>query len=105
MAKKQTSLLEAFREFNRCVRLERIREMGQFMPPDELKDEIFLTVDWEDRLKKLLQICGTPGVCKGCKAEIYWLHTRRDAVLPYTKEGLPHFSDCPKASEFRKKKK
>ena len=60
---------------------------------------------WEDRLKKMLVIAGTPGRCKGCDATIYWLSTRRDAVLPYTSEGLPHFADCPQADKFRKKKK
>lgn len=60
---------------------------------------------WQDRLKKMLVIVGTPGRCKGCNLAIYWVSTRRDSVLPYTAEGLPHFADCPKASEFRKKKK
>jgi hypothetical protein len=61
-------------------------------------------IDWEGRLKKLLVIVGRPGRCKGCDTAVYWVATRRDALLPYTAEGLPHFSDCPKAAEFRKKK-
>lgn len=60
--------------------------------------------DWEVRLKKMLVIIGRPGICKGCQANVYWVSTRRDALLPYTVDGLPHFADCPKASKFRKKK-
>lgn len=100
MAKKRMTLGECFNEFYRCVEAERARELGEFFKEGNEVGE----ATWEDRLKKLLQICGKPGVCKGCKAEIYWMATRRDAVLPYTKEGLPHFADCPKASEFRKVK-
>ena len=62
-------------------------------------------IDWKERLKQILVIVGRPSRCKGCDAAIYWVTTRRDSLLPYTAEGLPHFADCPKANEFRKKKK
>ena len=61
-------------------------------------------INWEDRLKRMLVIVGKPGRCKACDLAIYWVTTRRDAMLPYTAEGLPHFAGCPKANEFRKKK-
>jgi len=72
---------------------------------DQITVDFYLRVDWEDRLKKMLVIVGRPGRCKGCDLPIYWVSTRRDALLPYTAEGLPHFADCPKAKQFRKKKK
>lgn len=59
-------------------------------------------INWEDRLKKMLQIIGTPAKCKACDLPIYWVATRRDAWLPYTANGEPHFSDCPEADKLRK---
>jgi len=61
-------------------------------------------IDWEERLKRLLLVTGKPGKCKGCGVAIYWCLTRSATSIPYTLEGIPHFTDCPKADQFRKKK-
>jgi len=73
----------------------------KFIQDFDLKEEV---KKWETRLKRMLVIVGTPGRCKGCDTAIYWVTTRRDAMVPYTAEGLSHFADCPKATQFRKRK-
>jgi hypothetical protein len=47
-----------------------------------------------------------PGVptskCRGCQATIYWVKTLNGKRMPVNADGTSHFSNCPKANEFRK---
>lgn len=47
-------------------------------------------------------------ICKGCKKKIYWAKTKFGKSIPISKlsndEFVTHFSDCPTANYFRKKK-
>lgn len=58
--------------------------------------------DLRKRIGALLSNCGTPGTCKGCGAQIYWLQHRNGRNTPYTPEGLNHFADCPQAKRFKR---
>jgi hypothetical protein len=51
--------------------------------------------------EKLLPVIGEKGECRGCGAEIYWVHTKNMKKMPVTIKGLSHFADCPKADQFR----
>ena len=66
-------------------------------------------IDYQRNVEQMLIVCGDPGRCKACGADIWWMKTRNGKVAPYTKHGVSHFMDCPKAEEFRvygrKKKK
>ena len=45
-------------------------------------------------------------VCRGCGKQIYWAKTENNKNIPLSIVGddfLPHFADCPKANDFRKK--
>jgi hypothetical protein len=46
---------------------------------------------------------GTPGKCRGCGAEIYWVETKSGKNMPVNRDGTSHFATCPKADEFRGK--
>ena len=51
---------------------------------------------------------GKPGVCKGpsCGATIYWKPLREGGPLhPCNADKTSHFSTCPDAKSFRRKKK
>jgi len=43
--------------------------------------------------------------CRACGAEIYWMKTKNDKMMPmnFNEIKQPHWVTCPKASEFRKK--
>lgn len=56
-------------------------------------------------MKKLLQLVGEPGICRGCQAPIYWMRHRMGAAVPYNSAGLNHFIDCPEREQFRKNRK
>jgi hypothetical protein len=45
-----------------------------------------------------------PCECNGCGATIYWIKTAKGRAMPVNPDGTSHFSNCPKANEFRKKK-
>lgn len=61
-------------------------------------------IDYKDHLEKLLMIVGSPGKCKSCGADIWWVTTRKRVPMPVNRLGLSHFSDCPHADAHRKKK-
>lgn len=48
---------------------------------------------------------GDPARCKGCGATIWYIRHANGKHVPYTRDGLNHFADCPKAQRFRKKGK
>lgn len=41
--------------------------------------------------------------CKACGAAIFFVKTPAEKWLPYTADALPHFADCPKADDFRRR--
>ena len=43
-----------------------------------------------------------PTECRGCRAMIYWIKPKEKA-MPVNPDGTSHFSNCPKAAEFRRK--
>jgi len=55
-----------------------------------------------NNFEKLLPVIGEKGECRGCGAEIYWVHTKNMKKMPVTIKGLSHFADCPQAKDFRK---
>lgn len=60
--------------------------------------------DLKKNIIHLLKQVGRTGVCNGCGREIFFVHHENGRWAPYTTSGLPHFIDCPKAKQFRKKK-
>ncbi len=59
-----------------------------------------------DNIERLYKTLGAQsGSCKACDAPIWWVTTKNGKSAPFTAEGLNHFADCPKAEQFRKKKK
>lgn len=52
----------------------------------------------------LLGLVGDRGLCKGCKAEIYWVQHNNGRRAPYGPDGVNHFAVCSQADQFRKKK-
>lgn len=53
----------------------------------------------------LLKNVGDPGVCRGCKAEIWWMvHRATGRITPYNQDGANHFIDCPDRESFRKRR-
>lgn len=53
-------------------------------------------------MKKLLNLAGTPGVCRGCEASVFWVKHLNGANTPYDPSGLNHFVSCPKVNDFKK---
>lgn len=51
----------------------------------------------------LLSQVGDHGICKGCKAEIYWVQHRNGKRAPYDPDGVNHFATCPQAHHFKTK--
>ena len=46
-----------------------------------------------------------PSKCKGCGAAIWWIESvTTGKKMPVNKDGTSHFSNCPKAVEFRRKR-
>ena len=41
--------------------------------------------------------------CNGCGAPIYFIKTFT-SFMPVEPDGTPHWKNCPKAAEFRKRK-
>lgn len=56
----------------------------------------------KEAMAKLLNLVGTPGVCRGCEASVFWVRHLNGANTPYDPSGLNHFVSCPKADNFRK---
>jgi hypothetical protein len=42
--------------------------------------------------------------CKACQAPLYFVRTQRGSVIPYTREGVNHFEDCPDRERFKRDK-
>ena len=58
---------------------------------------------YESNIIKLLRVIGaTEGQCRGCGIDIWWVTHANGKKAPYTKQGLNHFADCPKAKEFKR---
>jgi len=55
----------------------------------------------EVKFKILLD--ANPTECRGCKALIYWIKPK-EKLMPVNPDGTSHFSNCPNAKEFRRKK-
>lgn len=55
-----------------------------------------------EAMKKLLELVGDPGICRGCQRQIYWMRHKNGARVPYTSAGLNHFVDCTEREQFRK---
>lgn len=53
-------------------------------------------------VRALLKNIGTPGVCRGCLAEISWVHHANGKSAPYDPNGLNHFISCAEAGRFKK---
>lgn len=46
-----------------------------------------------------------PTECRGCEQMVYWIRTASGKSMPVNQDGTSHFSNCPKAADFRKKVK
>lgn len=55
------------------------------------------TVNWEERLKRLLIIVGDPGRCTSCHAYVYWVTMHSGRKMPVDMDGITHFATCPNA--------
>ena len=63
------------------------------------------TIEWlSGNIARLLDQVGDPGKCRGCQRDIWWVVHKNGKKAPYTRRGLNHFADCPKAASFRKDK-
>lgn len=40
--------------------------------------------------------------CKACGVMIWMIPTRQGRIMPVTYDGTSHFSNCPKADQFRR---
>ncbi|MFN0093509.1 MAG: hypothetical protein ACKVVT_01865 [Dehalococcoidia bacterium] len=54
-------------------------------------------------MERLLKGVGQSGTCSACSAPIFWLLTKNHRAIPYTLAGKPHFADCPKADQMRRR--
>lgn len=46
-----------------------------------------------------------PSKCSGCGAKVYWTqHPRTGGKMILDPDGQSHFSSCPQADRFRKKR-
>lgn len=55
----------------------------------------------DDKMRKLLQLIGNFGQCRGCNAPMYWLTTKAGKPMPVNPDGTPHWATCPKSREFK----
>lgn len=42
--------------------------------------------------------------CRGCDQQVLWCLTPNKKRAPVNRDGTSHFSNCPAASQFRRKK-
>ncbi len=68
------------------------------------KDPLVYIHQLTHRITRLLKALGRLGECESCHAEVYWMLTKNSKWLPYDVTGVPHFSTCPEADSWRKKK-
>ena len=55
------------------------------------------------RISALLRHAGAPGVCKGCKAQVWWVRGAENKVtVPFDADGRNHQAHCADAEEFSK---
>lgn len=46
-------------------------------------------------VKRILKVCGEPGVCRKCNLEVRWLrHVASGTRFPYDPDGTPHIATC-----------
>jgi hypothetical protein len=55
-----------------------------------------------EAMKRLIDLIGDPGICRGCGCRIYWVEHRNGKKVPYTSFGLNHFINCPEAARFKR---
>jgi hypothetical protein len=79
---------------------------------------------WKDTLIRLYEDSRSPGICRGCDAQIEWFETLRGAKMPMNAGAVPrkseneagtrrviayfaaedsHFGSCPAAAQFSHK--
>ena len=58
----------------------------------------------EDRILRLLSWMTDPRPCRVCGQQIWFIKTKAGKMMPVTRDGESHFSNCPNADRFRKKK-
>jgi hypothetical protein len=46
----------------------------------------------------------SPALCRGCRVTIYWIKTLKGKNMPVNPDGTSHFSNCPQAQTFRRRK-
>jgi hypothetical protein len=56
-------------------------------------------------VRRIMLAVATVGNCSRCMAPIYWIRHPNGVNTPYTEAALNHFIDCPRANEFRRKKR
>jgi hypothetical protein len=57
--------------------------------------------DLKRNIALLLNSAGNRAICRGCKADIYWLNHTNGKKAPYDLDGGNHFATCPNANEFK----
>jgi hypothetical protein len=83
------------------------------MPPDHVPfieqiandvAEYRLALEHQKKIvRELLTRVGDQGVCKGCRAEIYWVTHLNGKHTPYNADGTNHFGSCPDREQFRRR--
>jgi hypothetical protein len=59
----------------------------------------------EERLERLLCLAACEiRDCKACGTRLYFVMHNTGKKAPYTIDGVNHFSNCPGADSFRRKK-
>lgn len=60
----------------------------------------------KSRMDTLLKLIGDRAVCQGadCGQVITWVRLKTGSLHPLNDDGSTHFSTCPNAKEFRRKK-
>jgi len=56
----------------------------------------------EERIKALLNAISDPKACRGCGMTIYFVRHKNGRATPYTADGVNHFINCSKASQFKR---
>ncbi len=74
--------------------------VGDLFPGGDLERQLD---EMKANVAKLLAAVGQRGACRGCGREIWWLVHSNGKRAPYTRAGLNHFIDCPRAKEFKRK--
>lgn len=42
--------------------------------------------------------------CRACNVKLWFVRTKAGRLLPLKYDGTSHFSDCPKADQFRRQR-